>query len=52
MQNVHPMFVHFPIALLLGALFLEILAVLTKREALRTMATGALVLEPLERWPP
>lgn len=44
MQNWHPAFVHFPIALLLAALVLEILAALSRKESLRHGATCCLVL--------
>lgn len=33
MENFHPIFVHFPIALLLVSLFIETLAVISKRSA-------------------
>jgi uncharacterized membrane protein len=47
MQNAHPLFVHFPIALLLAALVLEVLAVISRRESLRNGATSCLVLGAL-----
>jgi len=47
MQNSHPLFVHFPIALLLAALVLEVLAVISRRESLRNGATSCLVLGAL-----
>lgn len=38
-QNVHPLFVHFPIALVLVALVFESMWLLTRREQFRTCAT-------------
>jgi uncharacterized membrane protein len=44
MQNVHPLFVHFPIALLLTALALEVAWWIAKRDWLRNSATVTLTL--------
>ena len=44
MQNIHPMFVHFPVALLTVALAFELAWLIWRREALRQMGTGALTL--------
>ena len=47
MKSIHPLFVHFPIALLLAALAFEVARMIWKRESLRNMSTGALVLGAL-----
>ncbi len=44
LQNVHPLFVHFPIALILVTLFFEGLWWLTKKEQFRVFATYLLYL--------
>ena len=44
MQNVHPLFVHCPIALLLTALALEVVWWVLKRDWLRNSATVTLAL--------
>lgn len=44
LQNIHPMLVHFPIALLLSALAMEALAVLMKDERFHFVATWILYL--------
>jgi uncharacterized membrane protein len=46
-QNVHPLFVHFPIALLLAAVALEVAWWLARRDWLRNSATVSLVLGTL-----
>ncbi|MFQ5587167.1 MAG: DUF2231 domain-containing protein [Thermodesulfobacteriota bacterium] len=47
MTNIHPMVVHFPIALLNAFLIMELLGFLLKRENLRTAATWMLYLGTL-----
>jgi len=44
MQNIHPLFAHFPVALLLAAFAFEVARLIWKRDSLHSMATGALVL--------
>ena len=44
MQNVHPLFVHFPVALLLTALALEVVWWIARRKWLREGATVTLTL--------
>lgn len=44
MANIHPVLVHFPIAFLLGALLMEALAVLRKREDWHRAAVALLYL--------
>ena len=44
MQNFHPLFVHFPIALLMAAWVLTILGIAARREGLHRAATWNLVL--------
>jgi len=44
MQNLHPLFVHFPIALLLAALAFEVAWLIWRRPSFHSMATGALLL--------
>jgi uncharacterized membrane protein len=44
MESVHPLVVHFPIALLLTAVFLEVLAMIAKRPALHRVALWNLTL--------
>jgi uncharacterized membrane protein len=44
MLNVHPLFVHFPVALLLTALALEVAWWIAKRDWLRNSATVTLTL--------
>ena len=44
MQNFHPLFVHFPIALLIAAWLLTVLGVVLRREGLHRAATWNLVL--------
>lgn len=47
MQNFHPLFVHFPIALLLAAWLLTVLGMLWRRETLHRAATWNLALGAL-----
>jgi uncharacterized membrane protein len=47
MANVHPLFVHFPIALLSAFIVMEILGVVFRRDQLRTAATWMLYLGTL-----
>jgi len=47
MANVHPLFVHFPIALLNAFLLMELLGVLLKKEGLREAAPWMLYLGTL-----
>ena len=44
MQNFHPLFVHFPIALLMAAWVLTLLGILARREGLHRAAMWNLVL--------
>ena len=44
MQNYHPLFVHFPIALLTAAWLLTVLGLVLRRESLHDAATWSLVL--------
>ena len=44
MQNYHPLFVHFPIALLTAAWLVTMLAIVLRRESLHRVATWNLVL--------
>ena len=44
MQNFHPLFVHFPIALLIAAWLLTVLGIMLCREGLHRAATWNLVL--------
>ena len=44
MNNIHPMVVHFPIALLLSAWLLDVLALITKRPRLHQFALCHLML--------
>ena len=44
MLNAHPLFVHYPIALLTAALLFEVLWLIFRRESLFHAATAALVL--------
>ena len=44
MQNFHPLFVHFPIALLLAAWLLTVLGMLLRRDGLHSIATWNLAL--------
>ena len=46
LQNVHPLFVHFPIAFFLGAFAMEVLAIL-RHEKYHIVATGLLYLGAL-----
>lgn len=46
-QNIHPLFVHFPIALVLVTLFFEAVWWVTKKEQFRTFATWLLYLSAL-----
>ena len=47
MQNIHPLFVHFPIALTLSALLFEVLYWLFKRDAFDTTSTNLIVIAAL-----
>jgi len=47
MANVHPLFVHFPIALLNGFLLMELLGAITDKRSLRSAATWMLYLGTL-----
>ena len=47
MMNIHPMLVHFPIALLNGFLLMELLAFILKKEELKNAATWMLYLGTL-----
>ncbi len=47
MANIHPMLVHFPIALLNGFLLMELLGFLLKKEEMRIAATWMLYLGTL-----
>lgn len=47
MPNIHPMVVHFPIALLTSFLVLEILSIILKSESLKTGASWTLYLGTL-----
>lgn len=47
MANIHPMLVHFPIALLNAFILMELLAYLLKKEELRSAATWMLYLGTL-----
>jgi uncharacterized membrane protein len=47
MQNLHPMVVHFPIALLNGFLLMEVLGFIFRKEELRTAARWMLYLGTL-----
>ncbi|VAW36661.1 hypothetical protein MNBD_DELTA02-649 [hydrothermal vent metagenome] len=47
MKNIHPVFVHFPIALLNGFLLMEVLGAITDKESLRSAATWMLYLGTL-----
>jgi len=47
MMNIHPMLVHFPIALLNGFVLMELLAYLLKKEELKNAATWMLYLGTL-----
>ena len=47
MQNIHPLFVHFPIALLLAAWLLTVLGMALRRETLHRAATWNLALGAL-----
>ena len=47
MANVHPLFVHFPIALLNGFLLMELLGAITDKASLRAAATWMLYLGTL-----
>ncbi|MGC8896963.1 MAG: DUF2231 domain-containing protein [Bacteroidota bacterium] len=44
MQNIHPLFVHFPIVLALVAALFEILSLILKRESYYNMASGLVIL--------
>ncbi len=44
MQNIHPLFVHFPIVLALVAALFEILSLILKRESFYNMASGLVIL--------
>jgi uncharacterized membrane protein len=44
MESIHPLVVHFPIALLLSALFIDVLALRLKRSALHSVALWNLTL--------
>jgi uncharacterized membrane protein len=44
MQNIHPLFVHFPIVLALVAALFEILSLIYKRESFYNMASGLVIL--------
>ncbi|MGC8595798.1 MAG: DUF2231 domain-containing protein [Candidatus Kryptoniota bacterium] len=44
MQNIHPLFVHFPIVLALIAALFELLSLLLKKETLFNMTSGLVVL--------
>lgn len=47
MESVHPLIVHFPIALLLTAVFLDVVAIVAKRPAVRRVALWNLTLGAL-----
>jgi len=47
LQNIHPLVVHFPIALLSGSALFYILALLTKRETMATTAFSLLMVGAL-----
>ncbi len=47
MANIHPLFVHFPIALLSGFLLMELLGSITDKDSLRSTATWMLYLGTL-----
>ncbi len=47
MDNIHPLFVHFPIALLFGFLCIELVAALFNKQAWRTVASFFLYLGTL-----
>ena len=47
MKNVHPLFVHFPIALLNAFFLMELLGVLLKKEGMRNAASWMLYLGTL-----
>lgn len=51
MLNYHPMFVHFPLALLIMALVLQAVVVLGRRGRLQTFASGLLYLGALGALP-
>ncbi len=44
MQNIHPLFVHFPVALSLTALLFEVLYLVSKKDHFKTIAAGLIVL--------
>ena len=44
MQNLHPLFVHFPIALLIAAWLLTFIGIIVRRDSLHHAATWTLVL--------
>lgn len=44
MQNIHPLFVHFPIVLALVAALFELLSLILKKETLYNMTSGLVVL--------
>jgi uncharacterized membrane protein len=44
MQNIHPLFVHFPLALSISALIFEVLYLVFKRESFKSVASGIIVL--------
>ncbi len=45
--NIHPLFVHFPIALILSALLFEVLSLSLKKDQLRNTATALIYLSML-----
>ena len=47
MQNIHPLFVHFPIALTLSALLFEVLYWLFRRDAFDITSTNLIVIAAL-----
>jgi len=44
MQNIHPLFVHFPIVLALVAVLFELLSLFVKKETLYNMTNGLVIL--------
>ena len=51
MHNLHPLFVHFPIALFVAAFVIQAIVVLGKRDAMQPLARGLLYLGTLGALP-
>jgi uncharacterized membrane protein len=47
MHNLHPLFVHFPIALFVAAFVIQVIVVLGKRDAMQSLASALLYLGTL-----